>query len=198
MFGIAMSSVCRTMVHSARTPTTRPLPRPAAIASRHATSRAMQVPSALLVSQAAAAALFTPHSPCLSLWFMQAHMQGPTLPQSEGGRGMPISSPSRKPEWMAPLSEVPSPGACCIGWPPPPCEEPSCSAVAWPHETANRRRLEQGGGQRHMHTLGGGACGLRQGQQRHRGRTGGAWRGRGGARARGAGGGPRRHGGTET
>jgi hypothetical protein len=36
-------SVCRTMVHSARTPTTRPLPRPAAIASRHATSRAMQV-----------------------------------------------------------------------------------------------------------------------------------------------------------
>jgi hypothetical protein len=31
-----------------------------------------------------------------------------------------------------------------------------------------------------MHTLGGGACGLRQGQQRHRGRTAGAWRGGGG------------------
>jgi hypothetical protein len=61
------SSVCRTMVHSARTPTTRPLPRPAAITSRHATSRAMQVTSALLVSQAAPAALSSPHSSCLSL-----------------------------------------------------------------------------------------------------------------------------------
>jgi hypothetical protein len=76
------SSVCRTMVHRARTPTTRPLPRPAAIASRHATSRAMQVASALLVSQAAPAALFTPHSPCVSLSFMQAHMQSPTLADS--------------------------------------------------------------------------------------------------------------------
>jgi hypothetical protein len=69
--------VCRTMVHSAHTPTTRPLPRPAAIASRHATSRAVQVPSALLVSQAAPAALSAPHSPWLSLMFMHAHMQGP-------------------------------------------------------------------------------------------------------------------------
>jgi hypothetical protein len=43
------SLICRTMVHSARTPTTRPLPRSAAIASRHATSRAMQVTSALLL-----------------------------------------------------------------------------------------------------------------------------------------------------
>jgi hypothetical protein len=85
------SSVCHTMVHSARKPTTRPLPRPAAIASRHATSRAMQVTSALLVSQAAPAALFTPHSPCLSISFMQAHMQGPTLPHSEGRAGGPTA-----------------------------------------------------------------------------------------------------------
>jgi hypothetical protein len=77
----ASSSVCRTMVHSARTPTTRPLPRPAAIASRHATSRAMQVTSALLVSQAAPAVLFTAHSPCLSL----AHARPYTAtPRGEG------------------------------------------------------------------------------------------------------------------
>jgi hypothetical protein len=61
------SSVCRTMVHSARTPTTRPLPRPAAIASRHATSRAMQVTSALLLSQAASAALSSHHTALVSL-----------------------------------------------------------------------------------------------------------------------------------
>jgi hypothetical protein len=67
-----VSWVCRTMVHSARTPTTRPLPRPAAIASRHATSRAMQVTSALLESQAAPAALFSSHSPCLSLSLVHA------------------------------------------------------------------------------------------------------------------------------
>jgi hypothetical protein len=66
------SSVCRTMVHSARTPTTRPLPRPAAIASRHATSRAMQVTSALVVSQAAPAALSSHHSPCLSVSHVHA------------------------------------------------------------------------------------------------------------------------------
>jgi hypothetical protein len=47
-------------------------PRPAAIASRHATSRAMQVTSALLLSQAAPAALFSPHSPCLSLYLVHA------------------------------------------------------------------------------------------------------------------------------
>jgi hypothetical protein len=64
----SQSSICHTRVHSARTPTTRPLPRPAAIASRHATSRAMQVATALPVSQAAPAALFSPHSPCLSLF----------------------------------------------------------------------------------------------------------------------------------
>jgi hypothetical protein len=77
------SAVCCTMVHSARTPTTRPLPRPAATASRHATSRAMQVTSALLLSQAGPAALFLPHSPCLSLVFTH----GPTLrdTQREGG-----------------------------------------------------------------------------------------------------------------
>jgi hypothetical protein len=47
----------------------------------------MQVTSAWLVSQAAPAALFTPHSPCPTLSFMQAHMQGPTLPHSEGRGG---------------------------------------------------------------------------------------------------------------
>jgi hypothetical protein len=179
-----VSSVCRTMVHSARTPTTRPLPRPAAIASRHATSRAMQVTWALLLSQAAPAALFSPHSPCLSLSFMQAHMQGPTLPQPEGRERE--ARPTRKEARVddASLRCHHQGLAAYAGHPLPPCQEPSCSAVAWPHETANRRRLEQGGGQRHMHTLGGGACGLQQGKQRHRGRTGGAWRGRGGPRAR--------------
>jgi hypothetical protein len=77
---VKRSSVCRTMVHSARTPMTRPLPRPAAIASRHATSRAMQVTYALLVSQAAPAALFSTQPMSLSLVDIQAHMQGSTLP----------------------------------------------------------------------------------------------------------------------
>jgi hypothetical protein len=83
-----LSTVCRTMVHSACTPTTRPLPRPAAIASRHATSRAMQVTSASLVSQAAPAALFTTQPMSVSRSLMQAHMQGPTLPDTQrGGEG---------------------------------------------------------------------------------------------------------------
>jgi hypothetical protein len=98
------SPVCRTMVHSARTPTTRPLPRPAAIASRHATSRAMQVTSALLVWQAAPAALFTtPHSPSLSLSFMQAHARPYTArPRGDEGGYQEQRFP-QKPEAMTPL-----------------------------------------------------------------------------------------------
>jgi hypothetical protein len=86
----AASSVCRTRVHSARTPTTRPLPRPAAIASRHATSRAMQVTSALLLSQAATAALFTTQPMSVSIscqckpTYKALHCQRPI--GKEGGR----------------------------------------------------------------------------------------------------------------
>jgi hypothetical protein len=67
-------------------PTTRPLPRPAAIASRHATSRAMQVTSALLLSQAAPAALFSPHSPCLSLVHASPHARPYTATDTQRGR----------------------------------------------------------------------------------------------------------------
>jgi hypothetical protein len=97
------SSVCRTMVHSARTPTTRPLPRPAAIASRHATSRAMQVTSGLLLWHTAPAALSSPHSPCLSLVHASPHARPYTVrrPRGEGGGCLGYRPP--KPEWMTPL-----------------------------------------------------------------------------------------------
>jgi hypothetical protein len=99
--------VCHTMVHSARTPTTRPLPRPAAIASRHATSRAMQVTSVLLVSQAAPAALSSPHSPCLSLSLSRSCK--PTCKalhchkHPEGREGNGSDQSDQKPEWITPL-----------------------------------------------------------------------------------------------
>jgi hypothetical protein len=73
------SLVCRTMVHSARTPTTRPLPRPAAIASRHATSQAMQAAHTCLAGIAGCSCrpLFTTQPMPLSRLLMQAHMQSP-------------------------------------------------------------------------------------------------------------------------
>jgi hypothetical protein len=89
------SSVCRTMAHSARTPTTRPLPRPAAIASRHATSRAMQVTSALLVSQAATAALFTTQPMSLSLVHASPHARPYTATPIGEGAGVRFTDQRR-------------------------------------------------------------------------------------------------------
>jgi hypothetical protein len=92
-----LSSVCRTMVHSARTPTTRPLPRPAAIASRHATSRAMQVTCAFLLSQAAPAALSSHHTAPVCLSFINAspHASPYTATSiGEGGGSKNRRSPS--------------------------------------------------------------------------------------------------------
>jgi hypothetical protein len=63
-----LSSLCRTTVHSARTPTTRPLPRPAAIASRHATSRAMQVTSLPCCSRRLLLPPSLHHTAHVSLW----------------------------------------------------------------------------------------------------------------------------------
>jgi hypothetical protein len=95
--------VCRTMVHSARTPTTRPLPRPAAIASRHATSRATQVTSALLVSQAAPAALSSLHSPCLSLSRVHASPHARPYTATSIEEGGDCRKQHWKPEWATPL-----------------------------------------------------------------------------------------------
>jgi hypothetical protein len=108
------SPVYRTMVHSARTPTTRPLPRPAAIASRHATSRAMRIPSALLVSQAAPAALFSPHSPCRSLVVVHASPHARPYTGTPRGEGGGWQTPTEQEARVDAITR-----ACCIRWPTP-------------------------------------------------------------------------------